>query len=106
MLSRGRYARVDADERGFTKEEEAYFAASAQAAYASFRDKAALSRRMSPEAMEQLAQGRVWTGAQAVERGLVDAIGNYDVALQLAARAAGVTEGHPVGVVDFSRPRG
>jgi protease-4 len=105
-LSKGRYAQVDADYRPFTDEEEKYFDAGAVAAYESFRDKAALSRGMTPAAMEECAQGRVWTGAQAAQRGLVDVVGGFDDALELAKRAAGVAEGAPCGVVDFSRPKG
>jgi protease-4 len=106
IISRGRYAQVDADNRPFTAEEEAYFDANARAAYESFRDKAALSRGMSVAAMEECAQGRVWTGAEAAQRGLVDVVGNFDTALNLAKRAAGLEEGAPVTLVDFSRPKG
>ena len=106
MLSQGRYAELDTDTRSFTAEEEAYFDARAAASYASFRDKAALSRRMTPAAMEELAQGRVWTGQQALERGLVDALGGYATAMELAKRAAGVAPAAPVAVVDFTPRKG
>jgi protease-4 len=106
IISKGRYAQVDADNRPFTAEEEAYFDAGARSAYESFRDKAALSRGMSIPDMEECAQGRVWTGAQAAQRGLVDVVGNYDVALRMAKRAAGLEEEAPVTLVDFSRPKG
>lgn len=105
-LSRGRFAELDSDVRGFTPDEEAYFDASAAAAYASFRDKAASSRGVAPAAMEALAQGRVWTGAQAAANGLVDSLGGFDEALGAAKRAAGLQPGEECTLVDFSRPRG
>jgi len=46
--------------------------------------KAAISRSMSIEAMEEVAQGRVWTGRQAKERGLVDHLGGLWKALEVA----------------------
>jgi len=106
ILSQGRYAELDTDTRGFTAEEEAYFDARAAASYASFRDKAALSRGTTPAAMEELAQGRVWTGQQALERGLVDATGGYATALALAKKAAGVADDKPVATVDFTPRKG
>ena len=51
-----RYAELLADNREFTEEEDAYFSEQAQYAYESFRDKAALSRGMQPEHMQQHAQ--------------------------------------------------
>ena len=53
---RCRYAELLADNREFTEEEDKYFSEQAQYAYESFRDKAALSRGMQPEHMQQHAQ--------------------------------------------------
>ena len=93
ILSRGRLAELDADNRPFTEEEQADFSAAARHSYESFRNKAALSRGMEPEEMERFAQGRVWTGKSALEHGLVDELGGIDAALDAAARFAGL----PVG---------
>ena len=93
ILSRGRLAELDADNRPFTEEEQADFSAAALHAYESFRNKAALSRGMEPEEMEQFAQGRVWTGQSALEHGLVDELGGIDTALDAAARFAGLPTG-------------
>ena len=46
IISRGKFAELNADNRSFTEEEEDYFAKSAMHAYKTFRDKAALSRKM------------------------------------------------------------
>ena len=47
-------------------------------------------RHMSAEQVEAVAKGRVWSGEDAKERGLVDALGGYDVALRLAKEAASI----------------
>jgi len=93
ILSRGRLAELDADNRPFTEEEQADFSAAARHSYESFRNKAALSRGMEPEEMERFAQGRVWTGKSALEHGLVDELGGIDAALDAAARFAGLPAG-------------
>jgi protease-4 len=53
--------------------------------YADFVAKVAAARKRSPAQIDAVAQGRVWTGAQALERGLVDRLGSYGDALQAAA---------------------
>ena len=86
ILSRGTYAEALASTRGFTESEEAYFAKGAQAAYESFITKAAASRSFpSVAAMNEVAQGRVWTGKQALQRGLVDAEGGLWEAVYAAS---------------------
>lgn len=105
-LSKGRYAEVDTDARSFTPDEEAFFDAGAVSAYTSFRNKAASSRGISVDDMEDRAQGRVWTGAQALSNGLVDSIGGFDDALVATKKAAGLKPDDPVSLVDFSKPSG
>ncbi len=53
--------------------------------YADFTGKVAVARKTTPAKINEIAQGRVWTGAQAKERGLVDRLGSYGDALQSAA---------------------
>ena len=103
VISRGRFAQVDVDNRGFTPEEEAYFDRNAASAYASFRDKAALSRGMAVDAMEALAQGRVWTGRQAHERGLVDSLGGLQDAVAVAKALAGFKPSDRVSAAEVGR---
>jgi protease-4 len=52
-----------------------------------------------------VAQGRVWTGAEAKANGLVDALGGYATALRLAKAAAGIPAGAPVELTVFPRQR-
>lgn len=58
--------------------------------YASFIQRVAEGRRMSPEAVESVAQGRVWLGVEAQARGLVDQLGGFEQAVAAAAQRAGL----------------
>lgn len=67
VVSRGKYAELFQDYRSFNTAEEQIFDDSAKFAYESFRNKAAESRGMQPEEMQQFAQGRVWSGIRAID---------------------------------------
>ncbi|MCV2370298.1 signal peptide peptidase SppA [Roseateles oligotrophus] len=56
--------------------------------YADFTGKAAVARKKTVAEIDAVAQGRVWTGAQALERGLVDRLGSLDDAIKSAAAKA------------------
>jgi protease-4 len=58
--------------------------------YDEFTTKAAIARKTTPAKIDEVGQGRVWTGAQAKERGLVDRLGSYGDALRSAAKRAGL----------------
>lgn len=60
--------------------------------YSEFTTRAARARKTTPEKIDAVAQGRVWTGAQAKERGLVDTLGSYSDALASAAKRAKLGE--------------
>ncbi|HAT33561.1 MAG TPA: signal peptide peptidase SppA [Janthinobacterium sp.] len=68
--------------------------------YADFTSKAAAARKTTPEKINEVAQGRVWTGTQAKERGLVDTIGSYGDALASAAKRANLKSGYRVAYVE------
>ena len=62
--------------------------ASVNRIYTEFTTRAALARKTTPAKIDEVGQGRVWTGLQAQERGLVDTIGSYGDALRSAAKRA------------------
>ena len=64
--------------------------ASVEHAYATFVTHVARARDRRPEEIESLAQGRVWTGEEAREAGIVDELGGVDEAIAEAARLAGL----------------
>ncbi|MBU3822975.1 signal peptide peptidase SppA [Flavobacteriaceae bacterium XHP0103] len=60
--------------------------------YELFTTRVADGRGMTQDAVKTIAEGRVWTGADAVNNGLVDALGGLDVALERAAEAANISD--------------
>ena len=68
--------------------------------YQRFIGKVAAARHKTPEQVDAIAQGRVWSGAQAQERGLVDKIGGLEDATAAAARAAHMGENYRVTYVE------
>ncbi|HEY3715104.1 MAG TPA: signal peptide peptidase SppA [Jatrophihabitantaceae bacterium] len=69
--------------------------------YEAFVGKAAAGRGLSRDAVHAVAKGRVWTGADAVERGLVDELGGLDRAIELASERARIPAGAEVDVVSY-----
>lgn len=64
--------------------------------YETFTGKAAAGRKISKDEIKKVASGRVWTGEQAKERGLVDVLGGYDDAIRIAAEKAGISDNYRV----------
>ncbi|KAJ9174122.1 hypothetical protein P3X46_017185 [Hevea brasiliensis] len=105
IISRGKYAELlAAEQRPMRPDEAELFARSAQNAYKQFRDKAAFSRSMAVDKMEEVAQGRVWTGKDAASRGLVDATGGLSRAIAIAKQKANIPQDKQVTLVELSRP--
>ncbi|MCW8807522.1 MAG: S49 family peptidase, partial [Rhodanobacter sp.] len=71
--------------------------------YRDFVGNVAKARGRSYEAIDAIAQGRVWTGRQALDRGLVDQLGGLDAAVADAARLAKLGKGYPVRYVEPER---
>ena len=71
--------------------------------YRDFTTLAAKARKTTPEAIDAVAQGRVWTGAQALERGLVDRTGSYADALASARERAKLPESARIAYVETER---
>jgi len=76
--------------RPFNNEEKAAMQNFINQGYKLFVQRCADGRGMSVEAIEKIAEGRVWTGATAKELGLVDELGGLDKAIDIAAEKAGV----------------
>jgi protease-4 len=79
--------------REMTEFEKARIQKSVNEGYDTFTKKAAEGRKMSVEKLRSLAQGRVWSGVEAKENGLVDVLGGVDDAIKIAAKAAKLKEG-------------
>jgi len=83
-------------DRELGEEAKQILQASVEHAYRSFVDAVAKSRDRRPEEIDSLAQGRVWTGADARAAGIVDELGDVDEAIAEAARLAGLGEDYDV----------
>lgn len=72
-------------------------------AYKAFTSKAAEGRSMDLEELEPLASGRIWTGDEALENGLIDMLGDLDDAIAIAAEKAGVEEDYRIRVYPIQK---
>lgn len=72
--------------------------------YDDFTDRVARGRNLPKEKVLEVAKGRVWTGEDAREHGLVDALGGFPEALRLAREAAGIPPDVPVRLKVFPKP--
>ncbi|KAF3331460.1 Serine protease SPPA [Carex littledalei] len=104
VLSRGKFSGLrDANQRPLRPDEAELFAKSTQHIYKQFRDKAAFSRSMDVDEMENVAQGRVWSGRDAASRGLVDSIGGFSRAVAIAKLKANIPQDRKVRLVELSK---
>ncbi len=92
---------VGVPHRQVTKEERDAAHAAMRTMYSGFVKAVARNRSMSEEKVESLAQGRVWTGVQAQENGLVDRLGGLHDAIQVARELAGIGPRAEVDVVEY-----
>ncbi|MDQ3213992.1 MAG: signal peptide peptidase SppA [Acidobacteriota bacterium] len=92
-VSNGKYADLYSPVRPFTPAERAKVQEQMQATYDTFVEKAADGRNTSPERIDAVGQGRVWTGRQAKQIGLIDELGGLERALALAKTRAKLPAG-------------
>ena len=86
----GRFSTFGTPFFDFSPEEAALIQGRVDGIYEDFLHKVATGRRKTPEQINEIAQGRVWSGQKAKEIGLVDDIGGLDRALAAAAKLAGL----------------
>ena len=76
--------------RPMNEEEGALIQAMVERGYETFTGRVAMGRKMPIEKVKEIAEGRVWTGKQAKDLGLVDQLGNLEAAIKAAAKLAKV----------------
>jgi protease-4 len=89
----------------YTPEERDKLMQQLQAFYDQFVEKVAASRHKTPEAIDAIAQGRVWTGEQAKANGLVDELGGLDKAIAIAKQRAKIPQESGVEIVTYPGKR-
>lgn len=100
-VSRGQNAEIASPARPFTDTERERIAALIRETYDEFVARTAESRGMTPEKVDAIARGRVWTGRQAHELGLVDELGGLDRAIAIAKERAGIDADEQVQIVVY-----
>ncbi|HVG37983.1 MAG TPA: signal peptide peptidase SppA [Pyrinomonadaceae bacterium] len=105
-VTRGKNAAIFRETSPFTPDERAKFEGMIKSFYYDdFLPKVAKGRGKDVEYIDSVAQGRVWTGAQAKERGLVDEFGGLTKAIQVAKDLAKIPADKPVRPVVFPAPK-
>ena len=87
-VSEGTSADMFSTLKDFSPAERQRFEAFLDGAYDTFKNRVARGRKLSEDALESVAKGRVWTGEDAKTHGLVDELGGFSTALTLAKEAA------------------
>ncbi len=88
-------------DRALDAEERARYESVIRDLYAGFVAKVAEGRGMRPSAVDSVGQGRIWSGVDAKEKGLVDEIGGMDRAVTIAAEKAGLSRDRGIRVVEM-----
>jgi protease-4 len=91
-VSDGKFADMNSPFRAFSPAERARVEEQMQTTYELFLSRVVEGRKSTRAKIDAVAQGRVWTGHQARERGLVDEIGGLDRAIQIAKQRANIDE--------------
>jgi protease-4 len=97
----GKHAEMDSPARQYRPDELKKLQEQLQSFYDQFVEKVAQSRHSTPEKIDMLAQGRVWTGRQASQNGLVDMLGGLDRAIAIAKERAKIPADSEVELVVY-----
>jgi protease-4 len=102
---------IQIPDRNLTKEERAVVESSIKTMYKEFVEKVSLGRKKHVDDIELIAQGRVWSGLDGKQNGLVDVLGGLETAINIAKERAGIPKDHDItiiempkkGLIDFSK---
>jgi protease-4 len=105
-VQRGKNASLFSDWHPWTDEQRAKIHELNEAFYETFVAKAAEGRKKKPDEIEAVAQGRVWTGEEALAAGLVDGLGGLQEAVRIARDKARIPKGEDVQLVVLPQRKG
>jgi protease-4 len=103
-VQRGKNADIYSSLQPWEGEQRAAVERSLDHVYRVFKQRVADGRRLPLERLDDLAGGRVWTGEQALAHGLVDLLGDFDLAVETACTVAGLPTDGSVQTVTVSAP--
>ncbi len=104
IVARGEAATMPSGFEPFTPTQIERVRETTQAVYQRFVSRVARCRARSEAEIEAIARGRVWTGRQAMERGLIDEIGDFPLAVRRAREMAGIPEPRSVITLTIRPP--
>jgi protease-4 len=97
----GKHAEINGPARPYNAEETRKLQEQLQSFYDQFVEKVAASRHSTPEKIDAIAQGRVWTGRQGKQNGLVDELGGLDRAVSIAKQRAKIAADADVELIVY-----
>jgi len=92
-------------DRNLTDAEKQRMEISIKSMYKDFVAKVAEGRNMKPEQIEEIAQGRIWSGTRGKKIGLVDTLGGLETAIMIAKDKAGIPKDAEVTIVELPKPQ-
>ncbi|MEM6736943.1 MAG: signal peptide peptidase SppA [Bacteroidota bacterium] len=104
VVKTGEYADIYTVTRPLRDVERAIIQRGVDEGYEMFTQKAADARGMTLDELKKIAGGRVWSGEQALKNGLVDQLGSFSDAIELAAKSAGIEEDYSVTYYPEEKP--
>lgn len=103
-VKKGAHADFGSPFRAMTEDERDALRESIDTTYWDFVDKVAQGRKMSKDDVHEIAQGRVWTGRQARELGLVDELAGMNRAIEIVKDLANIPQDRKVKIVTYPKP--
>jgi protease IV len=101
IFTRGHFADIDSDYKPLDDTQRAKLQTELEVFYSGFVQRVADGRKRKYDQIEPLAQGRVWTGAQAKVNGLVDELGGLDRAVELVKQRAKIAASEKITLVAY-----
>ena len=105
IITRGKNADIYSDYSNFSQSERQKIEKMLHKVYDDFVNKVAEGRQKTYDEIHQIAQGRVWTGQQAKELGLIDWLGGLDTALAIAKKHVSFSHDEPIEIITLPKPK-
>lgn len=104
VVKTGEYSDIYTITRELNSYERQIIQGTVEEGYETFTRKVAENRGMSQDDVKEIAEGRVWSGEQALENGLIDQLGGFDDAIQMAVRMADIADDYRVVYYPRQKP--